>query len=206
MNGRILFFGVMAAFAFAVLFLLVLLLSGLSAEDKAEKEISGSYSPNVIVYERQSFGDWADLNGDCLDTRAEILKDRSINPIVLDESGCQVLAGVWIDDYSGAELIVAAEIDIDHVVPLKMAWEFGARNWSASAKREFHNDIDNLAITANSINRSKGDFSPLAWLPRNSELRCKYLTKFLHVVDKYQIALPKEDVSGIEGLVKDFCG
>lgn len=52
------------------------------------------------------------------------------------EKKCRVLSGRWISPFTGNVIHNASEIDIDHVVPLKWAWEHGASEWSQK-KRDF---------------------------------------------------------------------
>ena len=81
-------------------------------------------------YNRDLFGRWNDLDGNCLNTRHELLKKYSTIPIILREDGCLVEFGRWIDLYTGEVFVKAKNVDIDHLVPLKFAWDHGAMGWS----------------------------------------------------------------------------
>ena len=48
-----------------------------------------------------------------------------------------VKSGFWLDPYSGKFFSKASKLDIDHIVPLKNAYEFGAEIWSKKSKRKF---------------------------------------------------------------------
>jgi hypothetical protein len=206
MNGRIIFFGLLTTLAASMFLLVVFFWRSIAGGDGTDAKTFQPNFQDTREYDRKLFGEWTDLDEDCLDTRAETLKDRSLIPITIGESGCQILIGMWIDDYSGEELYSPSDIEIDHIFPLRLAWEFGAKDWSAAMKRTFSNDESNLAITAISINRSKGASGPVNWLPKSEERRCQYVTSFLQIASKYQINLPREEIDEIEGLVKDFCG
>lgn len=206
MTGRFLFFGLISTVAVGALFLLILLWRSAASEYTAEEISSRTLRQDKVEYARDSFGDWVDFNGDCLDTRAEFLKERSLISVVLDESGCRVLSGLWIDAYTGDKLESASDIDIDHIFPLKMVWDFGASEWPPAKRRAFNNDFENLAITASSVNRSKGDSSPLNWTPPNPIFRCQYVNGFLNIISKYQIILPISDINAMALVSKDFCG
>ena len=57
-------------------------------------------SIDVPSYSRDAFGGWADSDGDCQNTRHELLIARSLRPAELRTDGCLVLMGRWIDPYS----------------------------------------------------------------------------------------------------------
>ena len=76
---------------------------------------------NLKNYNREAFGGWADSDGDCQNTRHELLIARSLRPAELRTDGCLVLRGSWIDPYSSELQHQASEVDIDHLVPLKFA-------------------------------------------------------------------------------------
>ncbi|WP_236079024.1 HNH endonuclease family protein [Marinobacter nauticus] len=48
----------------------------------------------------------------------------------------------------------AAEVDIDHVVPLNWAWGHGASSWPRQKREKFANDPVNLIPVEASLNRS----------------------------------------------------
>jgi hypothetical protein len=81
-------------------------------------------------YERSAFGHgWDDEDGDCQDSRAEaLITTSSTNVHFGTERGCRVVSGRWVSPFTGQVIENSSEIDIDHVVPLKWAWERGASN------------------------------------------------------------------------------
>lgn len=100
---------------------------------------SGSYS-------RSAFGHgWDDSDGDCQDSRAEALIQMSSTPVrFATDRRCRVVTGRWISPFSGNVIQNASEADIDHVVPLKWAWDRGANHWSDVNRERFANDPVNL--------------------------------------------------------------
>ena len=95
-------------------------------------------------YLRSDWHHWSDPDGNCLDTRAEILKKRSLVAVKMDKRGCRVKSGKWNDYYYPETLLEAKLVDIDHVVPLKHAHGVGAASWGPSEKEKFANDPETL--------------------------------------------------------------
>ena len=144
---------------------------------------------DVPPYSRDAFGGCADSDGDCQNTRHELLIVRSLRPAELRTDGCLVLMGSWIDPYSAELQRQASEVDIDHLVPLKFAWDHGAWDWTADKMAQFANDPTNLVITQKSLNRSKGSNGPLNWLPPNEAIICAYVNNFIVVMQLYSLSL-----------------
>ena len=156
-------------------------------------------------YKREKFGRWLDLDNNCLNTRHELLKKRSTLPVRLRKDGCLVLSGHWVDPYTQMEYFEASELDIDHLVPLKFSWLYGANRWSVSTLRLFYNDPMNLSIVGKDINRSKGAMGPLEWLPPNSDIHCVYITNFIDVLKNYELSVPIKKKNGYEKLKNKVC-
>ncbi|WP_067222775.1 HNH endonuclease family protein [Marinomonas gallaica] len=91
--------------------------------------------------------------------------------------------GRWISMYSGEVIFDASKLDIDHVVPLKWAWEHGAMFWSKAKRKEFANAPVNLVAVEASLYRQKGAKGLDEWLPpKNQE---QYKARFQRVALKY---------------------
>jgi hypothetical protein len=56
-------------------------------------------------------------------------------------SACVATAGSWFSPYDGAAWAAASDLDIDHVVPLKNAWESGAWDWTTARRESYANDL-----------------------------------------------------------------
>jgi len=57
--------------------------------------------PARTPYDRDLYGRWADVDGDCLSTRHEILVAASRTEPVLSSNGCRAESGEWVDAYTG---------------------------------------------------------------------------------------------------------
>lgn len=156
-------------------------------------------------YSRSQFGrTWTDLaagvpfafNG-CY-TRDDILR-RDLTSIQVrpGTNDCVVLAGDLADPYSGTPLRFrkeqAADIQIDHVFPLSLAWQMGASGWGVGRRTRFANDPLNLLAADGRQNEIKSDSGPASWLPPNKAIRCAYSVRFAQVASSYQLAVPVPD-------------
>lgn len=132
-------------------------------------------------FQRALYRHWVDADGDCRDTRQEVLIAESLDPPRLDAAGCKVIAGRWYDPFTGATLTDPALIDIDHRVPLAEAHRSGGHAWDAGRRQAFANDLthpDTLIAVDRSANRSKADGDPLSWMPPAIGYWCPYAARW----------------------------
>lgn len=157
-----------------------------------ERVSSGSSSR----YNRKFFEHWIDSDGDCQNTRAEILMEQSDVPVTFRKSkkgNCSVLKGSWKDFYYAEVLTDASKVDIDHVVPLKHAWDIGANLWTREKRERFANDPLNLVITNRKYNRQKGAKTILEWMPIDRNYACKYARRWMQIKEKYDLPLSSKE-------------
>ena len=132
----------------------------------------------TIPYDRDLYGGWIDQDGDCQNTRQEVLIEESPRPVILDTAGCKVVSGRWEDPYTGLVFTDPSRLDIDHFIPLAEVHRSGGHTWTPTQRRQYANDLSNpdtlIAVSA-SANRSKRDKYPPRWLPPNKAYHCEYL-------------------------------
>jgi hypothetical protein len=205
-SGRGFFFLLVAAVVLTTLYAGIKLTAALRHNIISETDLVSPVDVDTGLYDRRRFGGWIDVDGDCLDTRNEILLLNSLTEVTLDNSGCRVVQGDWFDVYSGSLISDPSEIDIDHIVSLSHAWSGGAALWTEQELIAFANDFDNLIITASGINRSKNDSTPLGWLPPSEEFQCEFVQRFIAISEKYQIIMPPSEGVRLQILRSDLCG
>lgn len=157
------------------------------------------------TYDRNAFGGWQDDDGDCLDTRGEILAQLSTGTTHYTNNGCRVDRGRWNDPYTGHIFTNAGDMDIDHLVPLAWAWDRGAASWSQEKRRAFANDPVNLFAVDAGTNRSKGAKGPLEWLPPNTQFHCQYVLRFERVLRTYDIQPPAQEYAALQNQKNALC-
>jgi hypothetical protein len=151
-------------------------------------------------YARALFRLWVDADRDGCDTREEVLMDEAVSGV---RSGCRVVGGRWVSAYDGSATSNPGSFDIDHLVPLKEAWDSGAWRWDASTRQRFANDLGYgfalIAVTASS-NRSKSDRDPAEWLPAQD--RCRYVKHWIAVKFRWRLSVDPREKSRLSGLLR----
>jgi hypothetical protein len=139
------------------------------------------------TYTRSAFTHWSDSDGDCQDTRQEVLIARA-EQVMLTPDECRVTLGSWVDPYS-LETVVGdpQQLDVDHIVPLKHAWRHGAAHWTKAQRKAFANDERFLVATHRRLNRQKGAQGPTAWMPPADSVKCWYLQRWIEAKLRYRL-------------------
>jgi hypothetical protein len=152
-------------------------------------------------YDRDKFRHWVDENGDCQDTRDEVLAAESRVAV----SGCDISTGRWRSYYDGLTWASSGDVDIDHLVPLAEAWDSGARRWNADTRERFANDLaDRRALVAvtDNVNQSKGDQDIAEWRPERA--RCRYLAEWVAVKTRWSLRVDRTEKRSLRRLA-DGC-
>jgi hypothetical protein len=150
-------------------------------------------------YRRAAFGDsWTDDNtapgghNGC-DTRNDILDRDLVDKTYVATKRCPaaVATGTLYDPYTNDVIHftrgnqVGAAVQIDHIVPLALAWDLGARDWTDELRTRFANDPANLIAVQGQANQDKGDEQPADWMPPNHAFWCQYAVQFAAVLRGY---------------------
>ncbi len=160
------------------------------------------------TYQRTYFKHWVDANGDCQNTRTEVLiAESKVTPTYTSSSRCAVSRGRWYSPYDGKTWTYASDVDIDHFVPLKEGWESGARRWTATNRERFANDLaygPSLNAMTDNLNSSKADRDPAQWLPPAN--RCAYARNWVLVKYRWRLSIDSAERSRLSILLSGSCG
>ncbi|MEU5883636.1 HNH endonuclease family protein [Spirillospora sp. NPDC047279] len=154
-------------------------------------------------YERDRFGvRWKDTDHNGCDQRNDVLA-RDLREV--DRRGeCVVVSGTLNDPYSGKRIAFsksdAAEVQIDHVYPLALAWRMGASRWTEDRRERFANDHGNLLAVWGVPNRQKSDSGPGEWKPHKG-YQCAYGVKYVAVAAEYDLPVTRSDRQALEGFL-----
>lgn len=157
-------------------------------------------------YDRELFEHWITVGG--CSTRENVLIRDSLSLAQVDPFGCRVVAGDWVSPYDGATWDNPADVDIDHVVALKEAWDSGAWAWSASQRRAFANDMTDrrtLRAVTDNVNQSKGDKDPSNWMPPMQSAWCQYLADWVSIKARWQLSMDESEAGRIRNLIDRQC-
>jgi len=159
-------------------------------------------------YVRALFEHWRDIDGDGCDAREQVLKRDSVTLPQVDPYKCKVIAGDWVSPYDGARWSDPTDIDIDHVVALKEAWDSGAWGWSAATRNAYANDTTDrrtlLAVTDN-VNQQKSDKDPSNWVPPLKSYLCTYLGNWISIKARWNLSMDQSEWGRIKNLLNSSC-
>lgn len=155
------------------------------------------------------FGKWAQDRQDttCYNTRAKVLIRDSATPVIFAaDNACSVDKGQWNDPYGGKVLTDAkAEIQIDHMIPLKNAYISGAYRWDYKARCLYANYLGenyHLISVDGMENQRKGDKAPDQFMPLNKQYSCTYLKNWLSVKTLWGLEMTAGEAKAISQLLK----
>ena len=177
------------------------------------------------------FGDsWSfDFDGNGCDARNDILT-RDLTAITLGPERCVVDTGTLTDPYSGESIgfvhgvDTSADVQIDHLLPLKAVYATGGDAWTFEKRRAIANDPVNLLAVKGSENGSKSDSLPSEWLPgfypdvsdrhdagqrvvwddlpSDTALQCWYVQKLVPVFVAYELGVTPEDRAAMTAVLR----
>ena len=181
--------------------------AALAALPVAEKAPLDGYERGCGEGEGCVFGPaWSDVDRNGCDQRNDVLhRDLTAVEVRDGTQGCVVVAGVLDDPYTGQtvpfEKASAAEVPIDHVVPLAAAWVQGAAAWPEDRREAFANDLANLMATTRSENSSKGDSTADEWVPADPSYGCSYATVVVTVKTTYTLSVTPAESQALQSLL-----
>ena len=164
--------------------------------------IVSSAPAGLPKYHRDSWRHWTDEDGDCQNTRAEVLIDESSTPVGFD--GCRVISGQWLAPFTETSVTDASLLDVDHMVPLANAHRSGGWAWDAAKKRAYANylmDADHLVAVTRSANRSKGARGPEEWRPPAQSYWCAYATDWARIKDTWSLSVTRPELVALRDML-----
>lgn len=155
------------------------------------------YARTKFGYAWMDTADGVPLARNGCDTRNDLLQRDGQDLRFRSGSDCVVISMTLHDPYTGKTIEwrkqEAAEVQIDHVVPLSYSWQMGSSRWPLSKRKQLANDVLNLLPVDGRTNSAKGDSGPASWLPPNRQIRCAYTARFAQVAIKYEMPVTAPD-------------
>ncbi|OJD10262.1 hypothetical protein ACJ73_09861 [Blastomyces percursus] len=152
-------------------------------------------------YSRKRFPHWITIKGAC-NTRETVLKRDGMNVEV--GPNCQPTSGMWYSPYDGATWSDPSDVDVDHVVPLSLAWKSGASSWTKNMRQKFANDLRNpqLIAVTDKVNQAKGDKGPDEWKPPSVSYHCEYSRMWIKVKSTYNLTVTEAEMSALKDMLR----
>jgi hypothetical protein len=141
------------------------------------------------------------------DTRNDILATQLADVVHRAGSRCIVTAGLLHDPYTGHTIQFtkahASAVQIDHLVPLALAWDLGANTWPQTQRTAFAND-ERLVLLAVSgpANDAKDDDGPAGWMPPDRAYHATYAARFIAVLAHYRLAVTAADKTALTNALR----
>ena len=127
------------------------------------------------VYNRKDWPHWIDADGDCQNTRQELLVATSkVSVRFKNAKRCTVKYGKW----------------------------HGADCWTKAQRRIFANDSENLLVVNDATNQAKSDQAPHEWLPPQENYWCEYGKRWERIKDKYGLRYSNQERIALNSLAE----
>ena len=124
-------------------------------------------------------------------------------PPSVEEQVVSRMEGRIYGPYSGRHFPTTRDTDIEHIVARSEAHDSGLCAATASVRRSFARDLDNLTLASPDVNRfqkSAGDAA--AWLPPLEANRCWFAARVTLVRDRYDLTIDREERDTLEEILK----
>ena len=155
-------------------------------------------------YDRDLFRHWVDADGDGCHAREETLIAESVGPVSV--TGDCDIQGTWFSAFDGETTTNSSNFDVDHMVPLKEAWDSGANSWDSSTRERFANDLGSphsLIAVSRGSNRSKGAKDPAEWMPPRQSYTCEYIFTWTLVKIRWSLSADPAEINALRNLGGD---
>jgi hypothetical protein len=85
-------------------------------------------------------------------------------------------------------------VPIDHVVPLSLAWDLGAAQWSQAQRDAYANDPNSVLLAVDEHpSEQKSDSGPAEWMPADRGYWCAYDQRIVTVLTRYRLKVTAAD-------------
>ena len=158
-------------------------------------------------YDRILFGGYTDVDGDgCGNDELVLIRD-SLAPPTLTPT-CDSSSGLWYSPYDGQTWTQPADVEIDHVVSIKEAWDSGASAWTTERRNAMFNDISDsrtLRTVSQTIDATKQTNDPGNWMPPLESDWCRYLADHISIKARWGLSMNPNEYEEITQTITERC-
>lgn len=170
----------------------------------AKRPYVPGYQRSCATGDACSFGPaWTDDTTDAdghngCDTRSDVIRTQMTDVVIkAGTHGCYPLSGTLHDPYTGTVIKWSRSnsdtVEIDHVVPLELAWDLGAARWTQQQRTDYANDPLVLLAVDKASNQAKSAAGPGEWMPPDRSYWCAYDERFVTVLATYRLEVTAAD-------------
>lgn len=159
-------------------------------------------------YVRDLFGErWTDVDGNGCNQRNDVLARDLESYALFPDRHCIVQTGVLADPYTGATIAfqhgeqTSQAVQIDHLIPLALAWRSGAWAWTPERRLQFANDTSLLLAVEGQINQSRSDSDLDEWLPPVEAVHCSYVITIVDGLARYELSITESAMAAAEAVL-----
>ena len=146
------------------------------------------------VFSRSNWKHWIDEDGDCQNTRQEVLIAESEIPVTFKtKRECEVASGKWTCPFTGTVFSDPRALAITHLIPLAAADEAGGHGWTQERRQDYANELTtefHLIAVQRAANDKRSQLSPTAWLPE--ENACSYIQNWIEIALQWDLKVDTE--------------
>ncbi|MGL4366772.1 MAG: hypothetical protein ACRCTQ_00595 [Brevinemataceae bacterium] len=136
-----------------------------------------------------------DKNNWKYNVRKHVLKAQSLIPVSTNKHGT-VIEGLWYDHYLGI-YTTNTNVQIDHFIPRKHAFDSGGEKWSNQRKKQFVNCLNMpplLIVTSAIENNIKSSSPPSTYMPPNPKFQALYVEIWIALKTKWNLKIDPNEV------------
>ena len=158
------------------------------------------------------FRHWIDADGDCRNTRSEVLVRESVEPVEFHDvyTRCRPYFGDWRPFLDGGYSWPSDEyLVVGHVVPLAEAWTSGARTWTAARRQAYANDLGygpSLTVMRPATNTARAGRDIAQWQSEHPSARCAYAARWVAVKYRWRLSVDIAERSALADVLTGSCG
>ena len=148
---------------------------------------------------------WTDADGDCENTAAEVMIAESVFEATRTDDGCGVTQGLWDDAWSGIQHESAADVTVQHLVPLANAHASGGAAWDAARRTAFANDLsadEHLVVVGRDVAAARADRAPEAWQPPLESGRCAYARAWASIKKRWDLTVTQAELDALSAMLR----